>query len=50
MPERIDQAEKFAKERDASFSEVSKAMKGLYETLTPEQRMVLDRFGPRVHG
>jgi hypothetical protein len=29
MPERIDQAEQFAKEHNAAFSEVSKAMKGL---------------------
>lgn len=49
-PERLDRAEKFAKERDAAFDEVGKAMKGLYETLTPEQRKVLDRRGPWVHG
>ena len=50
MPERLDRAEKFAKERDAAFSEVGTAMKTLYEALTPEQRKVLDRSGPRVHG
>lgn len=50
MPERLDRAEKFAKERDAAFDEVGKAMKGLYEALTPDQRKVLDRRGPWVHG
>lgn len=50
MPERLDRAEKFAKERDTAFDEVGKAMKALYETLTPEQRKVLDRRGPWVHG
>lgn len=50
MPERLDRAEKFAKERDAAFSEVGSAMKALYETLTPDQRKVLDRRGPWVHG
>ena len=50
MPERIDRAEKFAKERDAAFEEVGKAMKSLYEALTPDQRKVLDRYGPWIHG
>lgn len=50
MPERINRAEKFAKERDAAFDEVGKAMKLLYETLNTEQRKVLDRHGPWVHG
>jgi hypothetical protein len=50
MPERIDRAEKFAKERDAAFDEVGKAMKGLYEALSPEQRRLLDRQGPWIHG
>lgn len=50
MPERLDRADKFAKERDAAFDEVGRAMKGLYQTLTPEQRKVLDRYGPWVHG
>lgn len=50
MPERMDIASKFAKERERSFEEVSKAMKGLYEVLTPEQRKVLDRRGPWMRG
>ena len=50
MPERIDQAEKFAKQRDAAFDEVGKAMKGLYEVLTPDQRKVVDRYGPWMRG
>lgn len=49
-PERMDMAGKFAKERERSFDEVSKAMKGLYEVLTPEQRKVLDRRGPWMRG
>jgi hypothetical protein len=50
MPERMDMAGKFAKERERSFDEVSKAMKGLYEVLTPDQRKVLDRRGPWMRG
>ncbi|TXT31916.1 MAG: hypothetical protein FD131_839 [Rhodocyclaceae bacterium] len=50
MPERMDMASKFAKERERSFEEVSKAMKGLYEVLTPEQRKVFDRRGPWMRG
>lgn len=50
MPERMDLASKFAKERERSFDEVSKAMKGLYEVLTPDQRKVLDRRGPWMRG
>jgi hypothetical protein len=50
MPERLDRAEKFAKERDNAFEEVGKAMKALYEVLTPEQRKVLDRRGSWMHG
>ncbi len=50
MPERMEMASKFAKERERSFDEVSKAMKGLYEALTPEQRKVLDRRGPWMRG
>ncbi len=50
MPERMDMASKFAKERERSFEGVSKAMKGLYEVLTPDQRKVLDRRGPWMRG
>ncbi len=50
MPERIEQAEKLSRERDAAFSEVSKASKQLYEVLNPEQRKLLDRRGPWMHG
>jgi len=49
-PERMDMASKFAKERERNFEEVSKAMKGLYEVLTPNQRKVLDRRGPWMRG
>lgn len=46
MPERMDQAGKFAQERDRAFETVGKAMKDLYEALSPEQRRVLDSRGP----
>lgn len=49
-PERMDMASKFAKERERGYEEVSKAVKALYDVLTPEQRKVLDRRGPWVHG
>lgn len=49
-PERLDLASKFAKERERGLDEVSKAMKALYEVLTPEQRKVLDRRGPWMRG
>ena len=35
-------ASKFTQERARNLEEMSKAMKGLYDTLTPEQRAVLD--------
>lgn len=50
VPERMDQANKFAKEREQAFDTVGKAMKGLYEVLSPEQRRLLDRQGPWFHG
>lgn len=50
VPERMEQASQFAKERDRAFDEVGKAMKGLYDVLTPEQRKLLDRQGPWLHG
>lgn len=50
LPERIEQAEKFAHERDAAFADVSKASKLLYEVLNPDQRKLLDRRGPGIHG
>lgn len=50
-PERFDQASRFAKERERAADEVGKAMKSLYEVLTPEQRKLLDRPAPgRHHG
>ena len=49
-PERMEMAGKFSKERERGFDEVSKAMKGLYEVLTPDQRKVLDRRGPWMRG
>jgi hypothetical protein len=49
-PERMALADKLAKEREAGHEKVTKAMKALYETLTPEQRKVLDRRGPWVNG
>ena len=42
-PERIDLARKFSKEREQGMDKVTQAMKTLYETLTPEQRKVLDQ-------
>lgn len=50
MPERMDQAGKFAQERDRAFEAVGKAMKDLYDVLSPEQRRVLDNRGPWFHG
>lgn len=41
-PERLEMASKFTQERARNLEEMSKAMKGLYDTLTPEQRAVLD--------
>jgi hypothetical protein len=50
MPERIDQAGKFAQERQRAFDAVGKTMKDLYDVLSPEQRRQLDRRGPWVRG
>lgn len=50
MPERMDLANKLSKEREQGLDKVTQAMKTLYEVLTPEQRKVLDRRGPWVHG
>lgn len=50
LPERIDRAQEFAKAREAGLAEVGPAAKALYETLTPEQREVMDRKGHRMHG
>lgn len=50
MPERLELAGKFAKERERAFDQVSQAMKSLYEVLTPDQRAVLDRRGRGLHG
>lgn len=49
-PERMDLASKLSKEREQGMEKVTQAMKALYEMLTPEQRKVLDRRGPWVHG
>lgn len=50
-PERLEMASKFTQERARNLEEMSKAMKGLYDTLTPEQRTVLDRSrGPWMRG
>ena len=38
------------REREAGLAEVGPAAKALYETLTPEQRQVMDRKGHRMHG
>lgn len=50
MPERLELAGKFAKERERAFDQVSQAMKSLYEVLTPDQRAVLDRRGRGLRG
>lgn len=50
LPERIDRAQEVAKAREAGLAEVGPAAKALYETLTPEQREVMDRKGHRMHG
>jgi len=50
MPERIDQAGKFVQERDRAFETVGKAMKDLYDVLSPEQRRMFDRQGPWFRG
>ncbi|MEW6120522.1 MAG: Spy/CpxP family protein refolding chaperone [Pseudomonadota bacterium] len=50
MPERMELANKLAKEREQGMDKVSQAMKALYETLTPEQRKALDQRGPWNHG
>ena len=50
-PERLEMASKFTQERARNLEEMSKAMKGLYDTLTPEQRSVLDNSrGPWMRG
>lgn len=55
-PERMDLARKLAREREQGMDKVAQAMKTLYETLTPEQRKVLDQQhdgrmgGHRMHG
>ncbi|QKO20571.1 Spy/CpxP family protein refolding chaperone [Rhodoferax sp. BAB1] len=55
-PERMDLARKLAREREQGMDKVAQAMKALYETLTPEQRKVLDQQhggrmgGHRMHG
>ena len=49
-PESMDLASKLSKEREQGMEKVTQAMKALYEMLTPEQRKVLDRRGPWVHG
>ena len=50
-PERLEMASKFNQERARNLEEMSKAMKGLYDMLTPEQRTVLDRSrGPWMRG
>ena len=49
-PERLEMASKITQERARHLDEMSKAMKGLYDTLTPEQRTVLDRRGPWMRG
>lgn len=49
LPERIDHAQEVAKAREAGLAEVGQAAKALYETLTPEQRALMDRKGRRMH-
>jgi len=49
LPERIDQASKFAQERERAFAQVGTAVKNLYDVLTPAQRARLDRRGPWTH-
>jgi len=50
VPERMELANKMSKERDQGMEKVTQAMKTLYEVLTPEQRKVLGRHGPWIHG
>lgn len=49
MPERIERASKFAKERERAVEQVGMAVKDLYGVLTPDQRAQLDRRGPWTH-
>ncbi len=49
LPERMELAKKFSREREQGMGKVKQAMKSLYETLTPEQRKVLDAQGPWTH-
>jgi hypothetical protein len=50
MPERAELANRLVKERDQGMDKVTQALKAFYEVLTPEQRRVLDRQGPWLHG
>jgi len=50
LPERMELAKKSSMEREQGMVKVMQAMKSLYETLTPEQRKVLDAQGPMTHG
>lgn len=50
LPERMELADKLAKEREQGMEKLTQTMKTLYETLTPDQRKLLDRRGPWIHG
>lgn len=50
MPERMELTSKLVKEREQGMEKVTRKMQALYEVLTPEQRKVLDRRAPWVHG
>jgi Spy/CpxP family protein refolding chaperone len=43
LPERLDQQISFMKQREANMEEMAVTLKALYATLTPEQRVVMDK-------
>ena len=48
-PERLELANKLAKERDLGMEKTTQSMKTLYEALTPDQRKIIDQYGPRFN-